>query len=178
MGRQKSVVDESVKKGLLKVLLEVYMNDGESERTAHLLNSQAMNLDVVDVIPLVPPDWPLNVVSSFLARSFRRTLHARHEGQIVKAISSGQNLEVADSTWLILREQGAIVEEADDDGEGGGGSLTEDKFDEKDAFAEKIGLHLRDIDISAGMGLTNIEGDGMSKEIRPGESEVDAPVLR
>jgi len=28
MGRQKSVVDESVKKGLLKVLLEVYMNDG------------------------------------------------------------------------------------------------------------------------------------------------------
>jgi vacuolar protein sorting-associated protein 3 len=28
MGRQKSMVDESVKKGLLKVLLEVYMNDG------------------------------------------------------------------------------------------------------------------------------------------------------
>jgi hypothetical protein len=28
MGRQKSGVDESVKKGLLKVLLEVYMNDG------------------------------------------------------------------------------------------------------------------------------------------------------
>jgi hypothetical protein len=82
-----------------------------SDRTAHLLNSQAMNLDVVDVstsspflvhpltcsqkvIPLVPPDWPLNVMSSFLARSFRRTLHAKHEGQIVKAISAGQNLEV------------------------------------------------------------------------------------
>jgi hypothetical protein len=28
MGRQKSIVDESVKRGLLKVLLEVYMNDG------------------------------------------------------------------------------------------------------------------------------------------------------
>ena len=28
MGRQKSMVNESVKKGLLKVLLEVYMSDG------------------------------------------------------------------------------------------------------------------------------------------------------
>ena len=131
VARQKTV-DEGLKKELLKVLLEVYMTDGfehspllfsravidtmirsESERTAHLLNSQSMNLDILDVsatlttnlmtlisplifkvIPLVPPDWPINVMSSFLARSFRHTLHARHEGQIVKAISSGQNLQV------------------------------------------------------------------------------------
>lgn len=46
------------------------------------------------VIQLVPPDWPVSAMSSFLTRSFRRTLHASHEGQIIKAISSGQNLEV------------------------------------------------------------------------------------
>lgn len=98
-------------------------------RTARLLNAQAVNLDVVDVrsvfstqmiscanfylivrylfcpldprrlrhsqvIQLVPPDWPVSAMSSFLTRSFRRTLHASHEGQIIKAISSGQNLEV------------------------------------------------------------------------------------
>ncbi len=33
-------------------------------------------------------------MSSFLTRSLRRTLHTVHEGQIVKMISSGQNLEV------------------------------------------------------------------------------------
>ena len=34
-------------------------------------------------------------MSSFLSRSLRRTLHAHHEGMIVKAIAAGQNLEVS-----------------------------------------------------------------------------------
>ncbi|KII87677.1 hypothetical protein PLICRDRAFT_54749 [Plicaturopsis crispa FD-325 SS-3] len=144
MLRQQSV-DEGLKRELLKILLEVYMRGGEStaDRTAHLLNSQAMNLDVVDVISLVPPNWPLTVVSSFLARSFRRTLHTRHEGQIIKAISAGQNLEVADRTWLVLREQGALVEEADEeDGDGDDGQ----HYDEKDGIvAEKVALQLQDM---------------------------------
>lgn len=42
-------------------------------------------------------------MSSFLARSFRRTLHARHEGQIIKAISAGQNLEVSYTPFMIFR---------------------------------------------------------------------------
>ena len=68
---------------------------------------------------------------------------------------------MADSTWLILREQGAIIEEADDNGEGGEGSLsTEDQFNEKDGLAEKIGLHLQTIKINAGLGLTGMEDNG------------------
>ncbi|KAJ6547615.1 hypothetical protein B0H19DRAFT_1075416 [Mycena capillaripes] len=145
-GRQKTVDsndDGLVKrKELLKTLLEVYMSDecilsilaGEAsaERAARLVNSQAMNLDVIDVIPTLPAKWPLKVMSSFLARSFRRTVHARQEGRIVKAISAGQNLDVKDRTWLILREEGMVVEEAlDDDGEGG-------DYDEKNGIVEKL----------------------------------------
>ena len=74
-----------------------------------------MNLDVLDVIAKIPPEWPMRVLSTFITRSFRRTLHARHEGQIVKAISAGQNLAVADRTWALVREQGALVEEAAED---------------------------------------------------------------
>jgi hypothetical protein len=83
---------------------------------------------------------------------------------------------VADSTWLILREQGAIVEEADDDGDGGLG--TEDTFDEK--VAEKVGLHLQDIDIGAGLDtICTMDNDyGHVKEIRQGESETDLPGSR
>ena len=68
--RQKMGVDEETKKELLKVLFEVYMSGGcvlclvalkfrcnvcciyseaAAGRTARLLNSQAVNLDVVDV---------------------------------------------------------------------------------------------------------------------------------
>jgi len=148
------VVDESLQQELLMVLLEVYMSSGEysAERTARLLNTQAMNLDVLEVIPLVPPDWSLNTMSSFLSRSFRRTLHTRHEGQIVKAISTGQNLEVADKSWLILREQGAIVEEAvddeDEDSDGAGNHNAGDYGEKKPlpslpsgSFDEKAGFH-------------------------------------
>ena len=77
--------------------LFIYYVVSKSERTARLLNSQAMNLDVVDVssqslhrlnifLPdsfgseVIPPDWRLSMMSPFLARSFRRTLHAKHEG--------------------------------------------------------------------------------------------------
>ncbi|KAG8941175.1 hypothetical protein FRC03_004792 [Tulasnella sp. 419] len=41
-----------------------------------------------------------------------RSLHDLHEGQILKAISSGQNLEVLDEAYAVLRERGAIIEEA------------------------------------------------------------------
>ncbi|KAJ7111566.1 hypothetical protein C8R43DRAFT_1139107 [Mycena crocata] len=139
-GRQKTMDvngDGAVKrKELLKILLEVYMSDEEAsaERAAHLVNSQAMNLDVIDVIPMVPGKWPLKVMSSFLARSFRRTVHARQEGRIVKAISLGQNLDVKDRTWLILREEGMVVEEALDDDDAGDGV----DYDEKAGSAEKL----------------------------------------
>lgn len=60
---------------------------------------------------------------------------------------------MADTTWLVLREQGAIVEEADEDDD------VEDIFNEKDALAEKLGLHLEDI--AARIDVADVEtGDG------------------
>ena len=89
-----------------------------ASQIAQLINSQSMNLEILDIIDLLPPSWPLHLLQDFLSRSFRRTLHAQHQGQLVKAISASQNLEVADQTWLILREQGSIIEEVVDDDEG------------------------------------------------------------
>ncbi|KIL67469.1 hypothetical protein M378DRAFT_191514 [Amanita muscaria Koide BX008] len=131
-------IDEEKKQRLLRLLLEVHMNDpkGTPVRMAKLLNSQAVNLDTVDVISLVPPNWPLQVLSSFLARSFRRTVHLQREGTIVKNISAGQNLEVQDRTWHILREEGYDLEEEIE-------TPDEDEFvyDEKGALVEKLAAH-------------------------------------
>jgi hypothetical protein len=63
-------------------------------QSLHRLNIPSPDSSNPKVIPLVSPDWPLSVMSSFLARYFRRTLHAKHERRVVKAISEGQNLEV------------------------------------------------------------------------------------
>lgn len=126
---------------LVRMLLEIYMEDGEPRQTTRLLSSQAASLDAVDVIPLVPPDWPLSSLSPFLTHSFRRTLHAKHEGQIIKAICAAQNSKVFEGSYLVFREQGAIIEEADDDEDGDG---EPESFNEKDGLAEKIALHLQD----------------------------------
>ncbi|OBZ67658.1 Transforming growth factor-beta receptor-associated protein 1 [Grifola frondosa] len=140
-------VNEDLKKELIKILLEVYMSGGEAtaERTAHLLNAQAMNLDDLDVVSLIPPEWPLRILSTFLTRSFRRTLHAQHQGQIVKAISAGENLAVAEKTWLILREQGAVIEEAADEEDNEGSEKLGLQLEEAKGFPasfnEKIGIH-------------------------------------
>lgn len=129
------------KRELVRILLEVYMEDGEPQQTTRLLSSQAASLDAVDVIPLVPPDWPVSSLSPFLTHSFRRTLHAKHEGQIIKAICAAQNSKVFEGSYLVFREQGAIIEEADDDEDGDG---EPENFNEKDGLAEKIVLHLQD----------------------------------
>ena len=92
-----------------------------------------MNLDVLDVVAKLPAEWPLRVLSTFVSRSLRRTLHARHEGQIVKAISQGQNLAIAENTWAVIREQGMVIEEP----------LSGDEEDEEEE-GEKLGLDLGD----------------------------------
>ena len=51
-------------------------------------------------------------MTSFLSRSFRRTLHAQHEGNIVKNISAGQNLEVRLRNVLRPEHLAQIKEEA------------------------------------------------------------------
>lgn len=130
---REKTVDDGLKKELTEILLGVYMSGGEgmAERAAQLLNAQAVNLEVEDVLRTVPGEWPLQVLSSFLARSFRRTLHARHEGMLVKAVAASENLAVAERTWRVLREEGAVIEEpVDSEGEGDG-EKGADGFDEK-----------------------------------------------
>ncbi|KAH7877188.1 uncharacterized protein C8R40DRAFT_1248360 [Lentinula edodes] len=129
--------DASEEKGvsngtLLRMLLEVYMSIGDAEKqpsgridqeqvqqvqVARLLNSQGVHLDVCDVIQTLPSSWPLHLLSSFITRSCRRTLHTSHEGQILKMVSLAENWDVKERTWSVLREEGFVVEEATDGGD-------------------------------------------------------------
>ncbi|KAF8878713.1 hypothetical protein BD779DRAFT_1676706 [Infundibulicybe gibba] len=132
---RRKVVNENLKRELLRMLVDIYIDDENGTMDAgRLLNSQAMNLDDLEIVSVLPDRWPLNVTSSFLTRSFRRALHARHEGKIVKTISAGQNLETKERTWLILREDGMTLEEAVEDENDG-------SYDEK-ALTEKVAMQL------------------------------------
>lgn len=113
-GLAPSSEDERKKKMLTKMLVEVYINSGKgkTEHAAKILNAQAINLEVGEVrleysfssentntncsqvLSIVPPEWSLSLIASFLSRSFRRTLHDRYESLILKQLSAGQNLQV------------------------------------------------------------------------------------
>ncbi|KZV92694.1 hypothetical protein EXIGLDRAFT_718145 [Exidia glandulosa HHB12029] len=113
--RRDEAAEDDQKRKLLQILMEVYMNDGTTatEQTARLLNAQSLHLDVVDVVSAVPSTWPVSKLSSFLSRSLRRTLHAHHEGMIVKAIAAGQNLEATDAHFSHVLALGALIEESE-----------------------------------------------------------------
>ncbi|CAE6389410.1 unnamed protein product [Rhizoctonia solani] len=119
-GRRAAQVAEEKRRELLKTLMEVYTLGGEATaiQTAQLLNSQARNFDAVQVLEAIPDSWSLSVVSSFLERSLRRTIHDSREGMILKHISAGQNLTVVDNAMQVIKDEGYVVEEADDDDDG------------------------------------------------------------
>ncbi|KAF8609093.1 hypothetical protein BDV93DRAFT_464075 [Ceratobasidium sp. AG-I] len=127
-------VTEEKKRELLRVLMEVYTQGGEATaaQTARLLNSQAQNFDAAQVLEAIPDSWSLDVISSFLERSFRRTVHDSHEGLILKHISTGQNFATVDTAMQVAREEGYVVEEADDEDDGDDSS---DRVLDADALA-------------------------------------------
>ncbi|EIM88955.1 uncharacterized protein STEHIDRAFT_109263 [Stereum hirsutum FP-91666 SS1] len=130
-GKGGGVEEEEETTRLLRMLLGVYVGSGGESDTlqapaapthtnvsanvnasANLLSSQSGRFDLVEVVDVIPPEWPLKALSAFLSRSFRRTLHARHEGLIMKGIAMGQNLAVSEEAHIHFRDAGAIIEEA------------------------------------------------------------------
>lgn len=95
-------------------MAELIISASTARQTAALLNAQSVHLDVLEVsldnlvckfptddqvLALVPPEWPLDVVSSFFQRSIRRQSHDKASGEILKAISAGQNIEVGRASF-------------------------------------------------------------------------------
>ena len=83
---------------------------------------------------------------------------------LVKAISASENLAVADRTWAVLREQGAIVEEAVEG---------EEDDEEEEGGVDEKGEKVVGLDVNLGM-----RGEVHSEKIRlhevhPEEGEVE-----
>jgi hypothetical protein len=94
--KRRGTVDADTQHKLIRELLGAYMREGGSTaRTAELLSAQGVHLDVLEVLDTAPNEWPLEVVTTFYKRSFRRQLHERAKWQILKSMSAGQNLEVS-----------------------------------------------------------------------------------
>lgn len=93
--KRRPAVEPHTQDALVMELLRVYMRDGwvllsivltlasasKAPQAAALLNAQARHLDVGAVLEIVPDEWDLKIVSSFLTRSLRRQSHERASWQ-------------------------------------------------------------------------------------------------
>ncbi|KAI8073385.1 hypothetical protein BC940DRAFT_330088, partial [Gongronella butleri] len=81
---------------LFFMLLQTYLAIDDKElmvaRTLHLLNTQGYYFDALQVLDIIPDDWPVDQLQDFLVHSLRRSLHDTREGQVVLAMSRGENL--------------------------------------------------------------------------------------
>ena len=120
---QRELSADQHKQELLKQLLSVYMANGAEEKfriaTAHLLNTQALHLDSREVLHLVPKDWPLQTLETFLTQSLRRQLHRRREMQMLRNIAKCRSMDVAEDLWARQRAMGGILQDSPADGDGG-----------------------------------------------------------
>jgi len=124
---------------LVRQLLDVYLHtDTKSEgHASRLLSSQAKTLDLENVLPTIPSEWTLASFESFISQNLRGIESQKRETEILKTLSSGQNLRISDETHVQLRAEGFVVEEPNSDAE----SPTD--YDDEKGFilSEKIPLN-------------------------------------
>ncbi|KAI8139926.1 hypothetical protein BJV82DRAFT_625529 [Fennellomyces sp. T-0311] len=84
---------------LFSMLLRTYLAIKEKQlmlvRTMHLLTTQGCYLDILEVLQLIPDDWPIETLQEFLVHSLRRSLHDMREKQIMVGLSRGENVLVS-----------------------------------------------------------------------------------
>ncbi|CAG8470925.1 27943_t:CDS:10 [Dentiscutata erythropus] len=80
---------------LLKVYLNIYKDTGELlEKIIHLLNTQAVYMDITVVLNLLPESWSVELLNEFLVRSLRQTYHEYREDQILKGLCLGEKVMI------------------------------------------------------------------------------------
>ncbi|CAG8633590.1 11081_t:CDS:10, partial [Racocetra persica] len=87
----------SNRKCLFLMLLKVYLNIDKGtrelqEKIIHLLNTQAVYMDIMVVLELLPEYWSVHILNEFLIRSLRQTYHEYREGQILKGLCESEKV--------------------------------------------------------------------------------------
>ncbi|KAF7725930.1 transforming growth factor, beta receptor associated protein 1 [Apophysomyces ossiformis] len=97
---------------LFSMLLKTYLAISESQlmvkRTMHLLDTQGIYLDALEVLELIPENWPIEMLQHFLIGALRRSLHEYQESQVVLGMSRGENVMVGSELIEVYQDIGAI----------------------------------------------------------------------
>ncbi|GAA5972182.1 hypothetical protein JCM11641_002531 [Rhodosporidiobolus odoratus] len=82
----------------------------KEEQVARVLETQALHLETLDVLPLLPSSYPLPLLSTYLSRSLRRSLHAHQDASILKSLALAQTLAVSERVFEMQAKMGGTVQ--------------------------------------------------------------------
>ncbi|KAK4199900.1 hypothetical protein QBC40DRAFT_77689 [Triangularia verruculosa] len=106
---------------LFRSLLHEFLNledpQEKVERTGSLLERFGGWFDILEVLEVIPEEWPVETMADFLVSGLRRLVAERCEGMVARALSGAENLRVGYEFVEAVAEKGPVV----DFGEGGGG---------------------------------------------------------
>ncbi|GAA6028594.1 hypothetical protein JCM8097_007301 [Rhodosporidiobolus ruineniae] len=142
--------EERRKEGLARLLVEMCLAEkpagaeegrepkrvASEEQVARLLETQALHLDTLEVLPLIPPTFPLHLLTPYLSRSLRRSLHSQQEANILKSLASAQNFAVSEAVYELQSRRGPVVDLTSRPS-GGGGAREGGEKGEKVVVVEK-----------------------------------------
>ncbi|PFH61303.1 hypothetical protein XA68_17720 [Ophiocordyceps unilateralis] len=80
------------------------------EQTGNLLDRFGAWFDLDDVLPLIPPSWPVDVVAGFLVGALKRLVREKHESAMARALTGAENLRVSHDVVAAVDGRGPIVE--------------------------------------------------------------------
>ncbi|RUP14376.1 hypothetical protein BC936DRAFT_139679 [Jimgerdemannia flammicorona] len=106
-------VSAEERRRLFFMLLKVYLGIKDREvmitRTMHLLNTQGVHLDVVEVLDLLPDYWSIDILRGFLIGAMQRSIQRHREGKIILGLSRGENLMVSNELVELYQTMGPVT---------------------------------------------------------------------
>ena len=97
-----------------------------------------MHLETLTTLDRLPSYWTVSTITRFCESALRRSLHDREEGSIVKALASGQNLQIGERLWDEQRVKGGYRGEP----ESPEVILNLEKVAEQVSYPEKVDLYM------------------------------------
>ncbi|PHH78949.1 hypothetical protein CDD80_5981 [Ophiocordyceps camponoti-rufipedis] len=95
---------------LLNQFLAIQDVTDRLEQTGNLLDRFGPWFDVDQVLPLIPPSWPLDVIAAFLVAAFKRLVRQKHESRVARALTAAENLRVSYNVVSAADRIGPVVE--------------------------------------------------------------------
>jgi hypothetical protein len=104
--------DEQVKlfHTLLAEFLKIEDEDDRLEQTGNLLERFGAWFDVSYVLSVIPDSWSIEAISKFLVSSLRRLVSEHSQAMVVRALSGGENIKVAEDFVDRMDDLGPTIE--------------------------------------------------------------------